>query len=143
MLVSIRSYVRILGHPHDVSMFISESINHYSRVYLRFYVPGATGKEVIIFDLYPDTGASLSHGSPPLVCYSHPYVQLPISLRSASLQRLRPTRPSECCVTRLRWVSLHSHTDVSTQSAAYEQISSDVGFKCWDGLFLPTLKGLF
>ena len=25
-------------------------------VVIRYYVPGATGKEVIIFDLYPDTG---------------------------------------------------------------------------------------
>ncbi|KAI0800509.1 pectin lyase fold/virulence factor [Fomes fomentarius] len=83
-----------------------------------FYVPGATGKEVIIFDLYPDTATNIVAKHIIAATETHSPVRV-LCNTTTSIKR---------------WL---------TQSAAYEKISSDVGFKCWDGLFIPTLKGLF
>ncbi|KAM5539945.1 hypothetical protein V8D89_006448 [Ganoderma adspersum] len=64
-----------------------------------YSVPGATGKEVIIFDLYPDTATNI--------------------------------------------VAKHIVATTETQSPVRvmcnsSTITSDVGFECWDGPFIPT-----
>ncbi|KAI0800508.1 pectin lyase fold/virulence factor [Fomes fomentarius] len=69
-----------------------------------YSVPGATGKEVVIFDLYPNTATSI-----------------------VAKHVIAATKT-------------HSPVQVMCNSTT---ISSDVGFKCWNGLFVPTLKGLF
>ncbi|TBU26834.1 pectin lyase fold/virulence factor [Dichomitus squalens] len=68
-----------------------------------YAVPGATGKEVIIFDLYPGTATNI--------------------VAKHILARTETSSPVR--------VLCNSST-----------VTSDVGFKCWDGLFVPTLKGL-
>ncbi|KAF6749325.1 pectin lyase-like protein [Ephemerocybe angulata] len=69
-----------------------------------YYVPGATGREVIIFDLYPET------------------------VKNIAARRIVP-------VTQ-KW----KPANVMCNSTV---ISTDVGFKCQNGLFVPTLAGLF
>ncbi|KAF9225181.1 pectin lyase-like protein [Gyrodon lividus] len=68
-----------------------------------YYVPDATGKEVVIFDLYPDTAAN-------------------ISTKNLFARTLTGAPVAAMC---------NSST-----------ISSDVGFVCWDGPYIPTLVGL-
>ncbi|KAG0697728.1 glycoside hydrolase family 28 protein [Suillus ampliporus] len=64
-----------------------------------YYVSGATGKEVVIFDLYPDTTTN-------------------IVVKNLVASTLTGASVSAMC---------NSST-----------ISSDVGFKCWDGPYVPT-----
>ncbi|KAH7926860.1 glycoside hydrolase family 28 protein [Leucogyrophana mollusca] len=68
-----------------------------------FYVPGATGKEVVIFDLYPATA------------------------------------------TNIVAKNIFARTETGAPVAAMcnsTTISSDVGFVCWDGPYIPTALGL-
>ncbi|TFK84946.1 glycoside hydrolase family 28 protein [Polyporus arcularius HHB13444] len=67
-----------------------------------YSVEGATGKEVVIFDLYPNTATN--------IVAKHIV---------ATTDTFSPVR-----------AMCNSST-----------ISTDVGFKCWDGLFIPTAKG--
>ncbi|KAG5638506.1 hypothetical protein H0H81_012311 [Sphagnurus paluster] len=69
-----------------------------------YYVPGANGHEVAIFDLYPDTAKN--------IVTKH---LLPIT------RSLKPA--TVMCDPKI--------------------ISTDVGFKCWNGQFIPTKVGLF
>ncbi|KAI0756237.1 pectin lyase fold/virulence factor [Daedaleopsis nitida] len=68
-----------------------------------YAVNNATGKEVIIFDLYPDTATNI--------------------------------------VAKHVVATTETHSPVRVMCDP-TTITSDVGFKCWDGLFVPTLKGL-
>ncbi|KAF9002751.1 pectin lyase-like protein [Cyathus striatus] len=68
-----------------------------------YAVPGATGKEVAIFDLYPDTASNILAKN-----------------ILATTQTKSPVRVM---------------CDPDT-------ISTDVGFKCWDGFYIPTRAGL-
>ncbi|KIM38231.1 glycoside hydrolase family 28 protein [Hebeloma cylindrosporum] len=68
-----------------------------------YAVPGATGKEVAILDLYPDTAVNVV------------------------AKRIIATTET------------HSAVAVMCNSTA---ISTDVGFKCWDGAFVRTKAGL-
>jgi len=67
-----------------------------------YFVPGATGKEVVIFDLYPDTATNI--------------------------------------VAKDILATTETHAPVAAMCNA-TTISNDVGFKCWDGLFIPTRAG--
>jgi hypothetical protein len=69
-----------------------------------YAVDGATGKEVVILDLYPDTNSG--------ILVEHV----------------------------LATTQTHSPVRVMCDPNA---VSGDVGFKCMDGLYLPTAKGLF
>ncbi|KAI0354693.1 pectin lyase-like protein [Trametes cingulata] len=68
-----------------------------------YAVPGATGKEVAILDLYPNTAQNIV-----------------VKHILAATETLSPVR-----------VMCNAST-----------IMSDVGFKCWDGLYIPTKAGL-
>ncbi|PPQ69987.1 hypothetical protein CVT26_013275 [Gymnopilus dilepis] len=68
-----------------------------------YYVPGATGKEVAIFDLYPQTATNI----------------LAKNILAVT-QTLAPVA-----------VMCNATT-----------VSNDVGFKCWDGPFIPTRAGI-
>ncbi|KAI0714728.1 pectin lyase fold/virulence factor [Earliella scabrosa] len=68
-----------------------------------YAVPGATGKEVIIFDLYPKTAQNI--------------------------------------VARHIVATTVTHSPVRVMCNS-TTVSSDVGFKCWNSLFIPTLKGM-
>ncbi|KAH9854301.1 pectin lyase fold/virulence factor [Lenzites betulinus] len=68
-----------------------------------YAVPGATGKEVAILDLYPNTATNIV------------------------VKDVIPRTETGAPVTVM--------CNAST-------ITSDVGFKCWDGLFIPTKAGL-
>ncbi|KAI0803239.1 pectin lyase fold/virulence factor [Irpex lacteus] len=68
-----------------------------------YAVPGATGKEVIIFDLYPNTA------------------------------------------TNIVAKDIFAKTETGAQVAVMcnsTAVSNDVGFKCWDGPYIPTKAGL-
>ena len=116
----------------------------------RYSVPGATGKEVIIFDLYPDTGASFLHVYHRLQFAAGDAVLMSRIRRSYEHRREtyfrhdRDSVPGPCdvqflygmCSFRLYQIVV----GVSDNPAL--QITSDVGFECWDGLFIPTQVGL-
>ncbi|TFK42266.1 pectin lyase-like protein [Crucibulum laeve] len=68
-----------------------------------YFVPGATGKEVVILDLYPDTAVNV-----------------------VAKNILATTRTK-------------SPVTVMCNTTA---ISTDVGFKCWNGRFIPTRAGI-
>ncbi|GJE99502.1 glycoside hydrolase family 28 protein [Phanerochaete sordida] len=67
-----------------------------------YAVPGATGKEVVIFDLYPNTA---------------------INIVAKDILAVTETG---------------APVRVMCNASA---ISTDIGFKCWDGLFIPTKAG--
>ncbi|PIL31273.1 hypothetical protein GSI_05971 [Ganoderma sinense ZZ0214-1] len=84
-----------------------------------YAVPGATGEEVIIFDLYPDTAR-------------HAVLVLMSRILGAAATNI---------------VARHIVAATETQSPVRvmcnsSTITSDVGFECWDGLFIPTQEGL-
>ncbi|KAL4251280.1 glycosyl hydrolase 28 family protein [Abortiporus biennis] len=68
-----------------------------------YFVPGATGKEVAIFDLYPDTASNIVAKD----IFAKTETGAPVA------------------------VMCNSTT-----------ITTDVGFKCWDGPFVPTKAGI-
>lgn len=68
-----------------------------------YYVPNATGKEVIILDLYPDTATNV--------------VAKNISARTET-------------------------GSVVAVMCDPTTVTNDVGFKCWDGAYIPTAAGL-
>ncbi|KAK0479680.1 pectin lyase fold/virulence factor [Armillaria novae-zelandiae] len=68
-----------------------------------YYVPNATGKEVIILDLYPDTATNV--------------VAKTINARTET----------------------GSIVDAMCDPTT---VTNDVGFKCWDGAYIPTTAGL-
>ena len=116
----------------------------------RYSVPGATGKEVIIFDLYPDTGAYILHVSRRLQFAAGDAVLMSRIRRSYEHRRKtycrhdRDAVPGPChvqffnCMCSFRLYQ----TVVGVSDNPALQITSDVGFECWDGLFIPTQVGL-
>ncbi|CCL98533.1 uncharacterized protein FIBRA_00532 [Fibroporia radiculosa] len=68
-----------------------------------YYVPGATGKEVVIFDLYPNTATNIVAKN----LFARTLTGAPVA--------------AMCNVTT---------------------VTSDVGFVCWDGPYIPTSTGL-
>jgi len=108
-------------------------------------VPGATGKEVAIFDLYPNAGAFSSF----------------CPLHTLSLLNYRgDSAPAVNVVAKGIHATTESHSKVAVMcnSTAVSglceacavclidpslnfQISTDVGFKCWNGTFVRTKAG--
>lgn len=111
----------------------------------RYSVPNATGKEVAILDLYPDTGAlgsvlcsSSASKSHLLILATNILVKDVFSTTETGAPVAVMCDPTTVSIVLILLFLLDSPLiDNSIQ------ITTDVGFKCWDGRFIPTKAGLW